>query len=72
MTAHEDQMESTSPPFLYRFQTIFGSLMIDLLLPQEHGQNVLIDRIICIVSLCLEIACLPSTIKTLIGGTTES
>jgi hypothetical protein len=39
-------MEGSSPPFLDSLQTILGSLVIDLLLPQEHGQNVLIDGII--------------------------
>lgn len=68
---YQDQMECTSPPFLNSFQTILGSLMIDLFLPQEHGQNVLIDRIICLSARNPK-ADIPSTIKTLMGGTTES
>jgi hypothetical protein len=39
-------MECSSPPFLYRFQTVLGRLMINLLLPQEHRQDILIDRVI--------------------------
>ena len=69
--AYQDQVECSSPPFLDSLETILGSLMIYLLLPQEHGQNVLIDRVICRqrIPVLLDI---PSTIKTLMGGTTES
>jgi hypothetical protein len=73
-STHQDQMESTSPPLFHRFQTILGSLMIDFLLPQEHRQNVLIDRVIFLVSPSSVRALpdSPSTIKTLMGGTTTS
>jgi hypothetical protein len=64
-------VERSSPPFLNSLQTVLGSLVIDLFLPQEHGQNVLIDRIIC-GQRTPELLDIPSTIKTLMGGTTES
>jgi hypothetical protein len=64
-------MERSSPPLFNSFQTILGSLVIDLFLPQKHRQNVLIDRIIYMSARDPK-ADIPSTIKTLMGGTTES
>jgi len=44
--------------------------MLDFLFAQKHAQNVLIDRVIC-DQMRLEWS-LPSTMSTLMGGTTTS
>jgi len=46
MMTHQNQVETSCSPFLYGFQPVFRSLVLDLLLPQKHGQDILIDGII--------------------------
>ncbi len=40
-------MKGSGAPLVDRLLPIFRRLMLNLFLPQEHGKNVLIDRIIC-------------------------
>lgn len=44
---YQDQMKYPSFPLIHRLLTIVGGLMLDPSLAQEHGQNVLVDWVIC-------------------------
>jgi hypothetical protein len=39
-------MEAASAPLLNRLLTVLGRLVLDLLALEEHGQNVLVDRVV--------------------------
>jgi hypothetical protein len=43
---YQDQMEATRSPFLDCLQSILGRLMPNLLLAEEHAENVLVDGIV--------------------------
>ena len=73
---HQDQMKSSSPPLLHRFLTIASKVILDFLSFHEGRKDSLINRIIFINLISHKKKYIkrkhniPSTIRTLIGGTT--
>lgn len=77
MRTYEDEMEVPSLPLLDGLLSILGDGVLDSLLLHEHGQDSLVDGVICGAralgsGMKRDEFNSPSTMRTLIGGTVGS